>query len=283
MRDPSFTIRTLQADEVAQAIDWAAEEGWNPGLNDAACYLAADSQAFLGGYLGDEMVACLSAVNYDQQFGFIGFYIVKPDYRGQGFGIKLWQAGLQRLHGLNIGLDGVTEQQENYKKSGFKLAYRNIRYQGQGGIPAQKHEAIVPLSTLTFATLTNYDAPFFPTQRTAFLQSWIQHPGATALAMLQAGKPVGYGVIRPCRDGYKIAPLQADTAEYASALFEALAATTTENDAIFIDIPEVNPAALSLVQQHDMQTAFETARMYTGTAPDLPLNRIYGVTSFEIG
>jgi hypothetical protein len=34
------------------------------------------------------------------------------------------------LAGCTIGLDGVVAQQGNYLKSGFQLAYRNIRYQG---------------------------------------------------------------------------------------------------------------------------------------------------------
>jgi hypothetical protein len=28
--------------ELRIAVDWAADEGWNPGLNDAACFYAAD-------------------------------------------------------------------------------------------------------------------------------------------------------------------------------------------------------------------------------------------------
>ncbi len=32
-----------------------------------------------------------------------------------------------------------------------------------------------------------------------------------------------------------------------------------------------------------MTVGFETARMYTGPAPALPLRRIFGVTTFELG
>jgi len=32
-----------------------------------------------------------------------------------------------------------------------------------------------------------------------------------------------------------------------------------------------------------MKPVFETARMYTGAAPDLPLPKLFGVTSFELG
>jgi hypothetical protein len=32
-----------------------------------------------------------------------------------------------------------------------------------------------------------------------------------------------------------------------------------------------------------MTVAFETARMYIGRAPDLPMRRVFGVTTFELG
>jgi hypothetical protein len=32
-----------------------------------------------------------------------------------------------------------------------------------------------------------------------------------------------------------------------------------------------------------MTPVFETARIYSRSAPDLPLSEIYGITSFELG
>ena len=60
--------------------------------------------------------------------GFIGFYIVVPERRGEGHGIALWRAGMERLAGRVIGLDGVVAQQGNYARSGFALAWNNARY-----------------------------------------------------------------------------------------------------------------------------------------------------------
>ena len=66
-------------------------------------------------------------------FGFLGLYIVKAEHRGQGFGLELWRAALDHLGDRMVGLDGVVAQQENYRKSGFRLAFRNIRQKGRGG------------------------------------------------------------------------------------------------------------------------------------------------------
>src|SRR6187551_2105909 len=126
---PPLTIRSMNAAEVEIAEDWAAKEGWNPGFTDAASFRAADPEGFLVGYLGDELVAMISAVAYGDGYGFLGFYIVKPEQRGRGFGMQVWNAGMKRLGSRNIGLDGVLEQEANYARSGFKAAYRDVRHQ----------------------------------------------------------------------------------------------------------------------------------------------------------
>jgi GNAT superfamily N-acetyltransferase len=276
-------ISVMSRQEVDIAIDWAGAEGWNPGLFDADCFYAADPNGFLMGWLDDEPIATISAVRYGESFGFIGFYIVQSDYRGQGYGMQIWNAALAYLSDRTIGLDGVVAQQENYAKSGFTLAYHNIRYQGMGGGVFPTNSAIVPLSTLPFELVCDYDRPFFPDRRTEFLRCWINQPQSTALGILNQQQLAGYGVIRPCQVGYKIGPLLADNLEFAEQLLRALKAKVPEGSSIFLDIPDGNSAAIELVQRHNMLTVFETARMYLGTHPNLPLDRLFGVTTFELG
>src|SRR5947199_2727116 len=131
-----FRIRTMRPDEIALAADWAAAEGWNPGLADAACFATGDPGGFLIGELDGAPAATISCVNYDARFAFLGFYIVRPDLRGRGYGLRIWKAGMAHAGDRTVGLDGVVAQQENYRKSGFKLAYANIRYGGVLATPA---------------------------------------------------------------------------------------------------------------------------------------------------
>ncbi|OGV68656.1 MAG: GNAT family N-acetyltransferase [Lentisphaerae bacterium RIFOXYB12_FULL_65_16] len=283
MRKSNHTIRTMTRQEVDIAIDWAAAEGWNPGLYDADCFYAADPSGFLVGLLGDEPIAAISAVKYGDSFGFLGFYIVKPAFRGKGYGIQIWNAALADLRGRTIGLDGVVDQQLNYKKSGFALAYGNIRHQGVGGGCHSTDPEIVPLSTIPFDKICAYDKPFFPDSRTQFLRCWIDRPKSVALGILRRRELGGYGVLRICRSGYKVGPLFADSPEFAERLFVALKAQAPEGAPVFLDTPAVNSAAIDLVKRHNMIAMFETARMYTGRSPDLPLSRLFGVTSFELG
>lgn len=283
MRKRSYTIRAMTRQEVDIPINWAAEEGWNPGVYDANCFHAADPNGFLIGMLGDEPVATVSVVKYGKSYGFLGFYIVKPGYRGMGYGIQIWNAGLAYLSGRMIGLDGVMDQQDNYRKSGFTLSHQNIRYLGSGGGILPVAPEIVQLSTISFEDICAYDKPFFPDERTQFLQCWINQPESIALGILQDRTLKAYGVLRPCRSGHKIGPLFADSLELADRLFLALKAHAPTGSPIYMDIPAVNVAAVELAKRHSLTATFETARMYKGEIPKLPMNRFFGVTTFELG
>jgi GNAT superfamily N-acetyltransferase len=279
----TYCVRTMSRQELDVAVNWAAAEGWNPGWRDADCFYAADPDGFLIGLLGDEPIATISAVRYGVSFGFVGFYIVKPAYRGQGYGLRIWKTALTRLQGRVVGLDGVVDQQGNYKKSGFVLAHRNIRYQGNRIGSANANVEIIPLSGLPFGELAAYDRQFFPEHREQFLKCWVNQPHGSALALVQNDSLAGYGVLRPCRSGYKIGPLFADSTAGAEDLFVALQKDIPDGSPVFLDAPAVNAPAVELAKHHNMRPVFETARMYAGGNPDLPIGRLFGVTSFELG
>ncbi len=63
-------------DDVDFALELAAREGWNPGIHDADCFYYTDPQGFFIGELDGEPIGCITAVSYEDSFGFIGLYIV---------------------------------------------------------------------------------------------------------------------------------------------------------------------------------------------------------------
>ncbi|NTU53515.1 MAG: GNAT family N-acetyltransferase [Chlorobiaceae bacterium] len=278
-----YTIRIMSRKEIDLAIEWGAEENWNPGLEDADCFYMADPEGFLVGRLNGEAVACLSVVRYGENFGFLGFYIVKPEHRGKGLGLRIWNAGMKRLEGRTVGLDGVITQQENYKKSGFTFAHRNIRYMGLSSKCHDPHPDIIQLAKLPCNEVLAFDRKFFPSDRQDFMRCWMCRKGSLAFGFRRNGRLEGYGLIRPCYQGFKIGPLFAWCPESAEKLFNVMSGSVPEGSPIYLDTPGVNPAALELAQRHRMKAVFETARMYKGDAPELPLEQIYGVTSFELG
>ena len=278
----TFTIRTMRPAEISLAVDWAAAEGWNPGTADAACFASVDAEGFLIGELDGTPAATVSCVNYDERFAFLGFYIVRADLRGKGYGLRIWDAAIAHAGTRVVGLDGVTAQQENYKKSGFQLAYANVRYGGTVAASAAPRADIIELSDVPFAAVEAGDAMVFPAPRSAFLRTWIGSPGHIGCAVMRDGRLSSWGVIRPCRVGFKIGPLVADDRAGAEAVLSALIAKMGGGE-IFLDVPGINGEAAALARDFGLAPVFETARMYTGAIPPLRLERVFGVTTFELG
>lgn len=284
----TYHIRTMTRRDLDLAVEWALGEGWNPGIGDADCFYTADPSGFLMGFLDGEPIASISAVKYGSSFGFVGFYIVVPEHRGKGYGLRIWEAAIRALEGRTIGLDGVVAQQENYGRSGFSLAYNNIRFEGRGGGAAPgtgaPSGAVKSLLSFPMDDVVAYDRAFFPEDRRRFVEAWITQPNITALGLAgRGGRLAGYGVLRPCRQGFKVGPLFADTADGAEALFVSLIAGVPNSEPVYLDAPEVNQAAVRIAERFGMKRVFETARMYKGAAPRLPTERLFGVTTYELG
>jgi GNAT superfamily N-acetyltransferase len=297
MTDPDYTVRLMTLDEVELATEWAAREGWNPGLDDARIFHATDPEGFFVGVLDGEPIASISIVAYDESYAFLGFYIVKREFRGHGYGFALWREAMARRPRPLIGLDGVVAQQANYEKSGFQLAYRNIRFEGTALSTTDDAELpceIVPAQDVPFESLVAYDRAFFPAARPGFLQLWLkpQQPAflgfpigsarSTALVARDGERILGLGAIRACREGFKIGPLYAEDERTADVLFLQLAGYA-DGANVYLDVPEPNDSALRLAKRYQLKSVFETARMYTGPAPSLALAHLYGVTTFELG
>lgn len=285
MTDP-LTLRRMTEDEAHTLVDWAADEGWNPGLHDADVFWATDPEAFIAAELDGELIGGGTITSYDAAYGFMGLFIVRPRFRGQGLGARLWRARVQLMRGrlrpgAPIGMDGVYAMQEWYARGGFRFSHRSIRYEGVGA-PADSPAAVVPAGEVPFERIAAYDRRCFPAARDAFLRAWLEQPEALALAWVEDDRLRGYGVVRRCPTGVKIGPLFADDAHVAEALYASLAAVAP-GEPVFLDVPEVNAWAMALARRHRMHEVFGTARMYLGDPPRVAESRVYGVTTFELG
>ena len=279
--DEPFRVRAVARDEMRLFFDWANREGWNPGLHDGPCFHDADPNGMLVAELHGEPVACIGCVRYSNSFAFVGQYIARPEFRGRGLGLRLWTAGLARLAGCNTGLDGVLDQVKNYERSGFRFSHHHIRY---GGSPAGKTApGLTRLDAVPFPEVLAYDRECFPAPREAFLRSWLAQPESASLGVLREGTLAGFAVARKAVEGFKIGPLFADDATAAESLFLGLVKET--GGPVVIDVPEasVHPTAEGIVQRHGLTEVFRCARMYTRGRPAVAFDKVFGVTSLELG
>ncbi len=286
--DDSPFLRPMTAAEVEQLVDWAALEGWNPGLSDAPAFYAADPDGYLAAEVRGEFVAGGAIVRHHAGFGFMGLFIVRPDYRGKGLGRTLWYARRDRLAsrlapGGTIGMDAVEAMRGFYARGGFREVARHVRFQlAQPVLAADDSQRFLPLNQVPFEQLAEFDRTCFPSPRDAYLRAWIAQATSCSFATVEGGGLAGYAVVRRCRAGSKIGPLFADSRAVATRLFRRCCQAAADGP-VFLDIPEENAEAVAMAKEFGMQAVFSCIRMYRGPMPNLQTERIFGVTTLELG
>lgn len=102
------------------------------------------------------------------------------------------------------------------------------------------------------------------------------------LGVVRDGALTGWGLLRPCAKGFKIGPLFADDQATGERLLDGLMATVP-GQGVYLDVPDPNASAGLAARARGMTPVFETARMYAGQRPFLALDKVWGITSFELG
>lgn len=282
----NYELTKLNKEHLITLVKWAEEEGWNPGPGDADVYWQTDPDGYYGYFENGELIAGGSTVSYDGDFGFMGFFIVKPEYRGKGIGRKLWfqrrDMMLSRLkQGAAIGMDGVVDMQGFYNKGGFEIAFRDERYEFNGN--RYKYDAnISVVDKNDFEKIIKYDALYFGLPRPQFLKPWMEVEDTVSFKYIDNNEIQGYITVRKAFTGYKICPLFAENEYIAEELLKA-ALEHTAGDLLYLDIPVINSNAKKLVEKYKGKYVFECARMYYGKPPDVDINKIFGITTFELG
>ncbi len=300
-------IDVLDLAGVTALLERAAVEGWNPGIDDAGAFHAADPEGFLALRIDGRFAAGISVVRLDASSGFLGLYIADPALRGRGHGYALWTAALERSQerGLrSIGLDGVVEQQASYRRSGFEPLHRNLRLAGSAGAlrgsASVSGLSIRPATTADLPALVELDARIGGVRRERFCEVWFTGVPGSRITLVAAADvrgvartdasgdtpgdavPLGVATVRRCRGVHKIGPLIASDADVAAALAGALIVAADASEVV-MDVPEPNRAAMELATAAGLVPTFETARMYRGPAPSIDVRRLYGVATLELG
>lgn len=279
-----YEIHQMTREDAGQAWEWAIEVGWNPGPHDLEITRALEPAGCFAGNLDGRMVSSITAVHYQGKYGFIGMYIVAPEYRGRGYGVTIWKHAMNYLVrevGVEcIGLDGVLANEELYKMSGFRPSYKiyTCKY-----VVSRKFQRRCPaIGAKHFSDIASYDSRVFKVDRAAFLHDFIFETQAKTGVAYIDGKLAGFAAARPCFEGYKIGPLFADDIEVARMLIEALFADLM-GQTVFIEVPEPNQQAVELVTGFAMSQGLPTVRMYTGEQYQQDIRYVYGNTTRVTG
>jgi GNAT superfamily N-acetyltransferase len=272
--------RVARRDEIDLILRWAADEGWNPGVEDADAFFAADPDGFFAAEANGAPVAAISVVNHSSDFAFLGLYLCRPDWREKGIGHGLWQHALAHAGARTVGLDGVAAQEANYAKSGFVRtgATRRTEGQMQAGRVAGVRDAVPE----DMPALIALDAAANGTARPAFQTAWLA-PRATRRTVVLDGPdgPWGFATGRLCERGCKVGPVVAPDAVTAVALIRA-ALAAVGSDAAIVDLPDARGDLVQQLTDIGFTETFATARMYRGPAP-LAGPTLMAIATMELG
>ncbi len=276
-----MTVRPMTVDELQIVLGWAADEGWNPGLDDAAAFHAADPTGFLLKEVDGQPIAAISVVNHDPDFAFLGLYLCKPEFRGQGHGMDVWRAGIAHAETRSIGLDGVPDQQDNYARSGFVKYGSTVRYEGQ--IAPLGDPRIRPALPSDIETLIDRDTRACGIRRAAFATAWFAHsPTRQTMVLVEGADIAGFATFRRCRLGSKIGPVYALSENDARALLAANPFATS-NEPCFVDVSDHNAQLAKVIKSLDFEATFETARMFSGVQPATNPAKFQAIATMELG
>jgi GNAT superfamily N-acetyltransferase len=271
--------RTATLEEIELMLDWAADEGWNPGLADARAFQAADPEGFFVAEVDGKTVAAISVVNHSPQMAFLGLYLCLPEYRGRGIGYALWTQALNHAGARTVGLDGVPAQEANYAKSGFVLAGRTRRFEGKLD---HCDTAAILANAADLDAITRLDRAANGYDRPAFLAEWTTQSDSRKTVVLRTPQGItGFATARLCRNGCKIGPIVAPTVDEALTLARQ-AASALACTGVIVDTPDVPGGLGQSLQGMGFEESFATARMYRGPAPS-PGPTLQAIATMELG
>jgi [ribosomal protein S18]-alanine N-acetyltransferase len=292
---PELIIRPARASDIPEIVRWARSEEFSPGFGDVDIYRNTDKQGVWVGWVDSTPVGCIAGIKYNNIYGFIGLYIVRPEYRGQGYGHRLWEQALRHLQDVKcVGLEAASHLITNYAEWGFKTSSQTIRWQlfnSEDGLSSQaalnpQDLKVVSGPDIPLEAIKKYDSEREFTARPHFLSQWLKHPSGKVIALIDKYNHChGFARIRPCLlpagEGWRIGPILADSPVLAKALILNL--LIEHKGVILIDSPQRNDNSQSLLSSLGFREISATTRMYKGSHKVVLTKDVYGLACLELG
>ena len=234
---------------------------------------------------------------------FLSYYIVDEAYLGKGYGLAIFnhvKMVVKTSDKLNLALDAVLDAVPLYEIHGFKHAWTNRRMEFDISYCVTQLEtfmspidiSVQPAKQVNQDLLLAYDTTVFGAPHDVFLKSVLNAPNTLSFATTNPnGDILGFVSARRTireEDGWRIGPLFADGAQIARSLlrhaFGELAKELQERKVVTIDVPyHLNPEADAVAKELNGTLLFDCIRMFTKEIPNFPKQKVFGVTTVEIG
>jgi len=292
----TWVARSARESEVRVFKQFVQSEGWNGGEEGNSYNDVIDIEGLLVGELDGKIVSTLGCVKFGS-YAWLGLYICHPDYRGKGFGFKLWQHGMEYLNNCSVlGLDANLDQESNYQRSGFVSDFTLLRYQvtlenifklSVDQQPGSETRQILSNETNFINLCIEMDSKIYPEiDRRDYMRKWLNLPCNRVVGYMKDSL-LGFGVVRSSDVGVRIGPFQARDIQTAKSILQQIGHVIKEQNLcqdgfVHFDFPDTSQHALDLVTE--LQGVLKTTcrRMYKGKPPTRNSSCEFGTANIEL-
>lgn len=243
-------------------VMWLKDQaGWNQTESDLRRFLALEPQ---GCFLAEENgkpVGTVTTCRFDS-IAWIGMLLVDPAWRGRGIGRALLMQAMtwvQQQGITNLRLDATALGEPLYRKVGFVEHYRLLRYSGRPSQGLVHQMAVSLFGSRELDLAVRLDQEAYGIDRSPLLTRLFQEWPTGCWCVGNSG----YILSRAGSKAIQIGPCIAkDGTSGCALLMHLLGQNAQEN--VFVDIPQSNAMARTMVEKAGLTPQREFIRMGTG-------------------
>lgn len=279
-----LAIRSFTIGDIDFAHNMTEIEEWNNTRKDIERMFKLNPSGCFVAEVKGKRVGHVFSVRYGE-LGWIGFLIVRAEYRVKGVGTSLLRKAIGHLLSCGaetVKLEAVPEIASIYRKLGFVDEYDSLRFLGKTRKLASATSSNTKLlegSMLKEAA--KFDAGYFGADRSEVLTRLYNDYTKLCLVSCIESRIVGYIMCRKAENGYRAGPWVC-TPEDSHAPRELLAKCTEilgQNAELYVGVPAANKVAVEIMQEFGFEQYSKSIRMRFGKK--LETDNINGV--FAIG
>jgi predicted N-acetyltransferase YhbS len=285
MKSSLTTIRPMTAADIPDGMRLRELAGWNQTEQDWQRFLKMEPSGCFVACVEDRIRGTVTTLDFEKRFGWVSMVLVDPEYRRQGIGTRLLEAGISALETAGVEtvkLDATPMGRTVYVQRGFVDEYGIERWEGVSR--AVKGAGLQIMKRADLARVCELDRSVFGADRSRLLESLWQENSRYSAVVYQEGEVAGYILGRAGTRAHYLGPWIAkpDTGVAEELAREFL--HRVENEPVFVDISQMHPEAGPLVRMMGFEFQRPLTRMYRGpnNYPGTP-GWVCGIAGPELG